>query len=70
MNVDGIGLGLVISKMIVNKFNGEINFMSKYKKGSTFFFTFEHESFSSDDFKKQIDKPGDSNNFVPTYQTV
>ena len=29
--------------MIVEKFNGEINFISEYKKGSTFFFTFEVE---------------------------
>jgi hypothetical protein len=29
--------------LIVNKFNGNIDFISKYKKGSTFFFTFEIE---------------------------
>jgi len=40
INMDGIGLGLVISKMIVEKFNGKIDFISKYKKGSTFFFSF------------------------------
>ena len=45
MNVGGIGLGLVISKMIVNKFNGQIDFNSVYKKGTTFYFTFEHEPF-------------------------
>ena len=39
--MNGIGLGLVISKMIVSKFNGSIDFISKYGKGSTFFFTFE-----------------------------
>ena len=41
INTSGIGLGLCISKLIVNKFNGEINFNSKYKKGSTFWYTFE-----------------------------
>ena len=40
INTQGIGLGLVISKMIVSKFNGKIDFISKYKKGSTFFFSF------------------------------
>ena len=41
INTNGIGLGLVISKLIVTKFNGYIDFVSKYKKGSTFFYTFE-----------------------------
>ena len=39
-NIQGIGLGLIISKMIVNKFGGQIDFVSKYKKGTTFFYTF------------------------------
>lgn len=39
INVHGVGLGLVICKMIVNKFDGHIDFVSKYKRGSTFFFT-------------------------------
>jgi signal transduction histidine kinase len=43
INTDGIGLGLVISKLIVQKFNGCIDFFSEYQKGSTFFFTFELE---------------------------
>ena len=43
INTNGIGLGLVISKLIVNKFNGYIDFVSKHKKGSTFFYTFETE---------------------------
>jgi signal transduction histidine kinase len=42
-NVGGIGLGLVISKLIVNKFDGQIDFISKFKKGSTFFYTFQLE---------------------------
>ena len=41
MNTKGIGLGLVICKMIVEKFQGVINFVSKYKKGTTFYYTFE-----------------------------
>ena len=41
INVHGVGLGLVICKLIVNKFNGQIDFLSKYKHGSTFYFTFE-----------------------------
>ena len=40
INTNGIGLGLVISKLIVNKFDGYIDFLSKYRKGSTFFYTF------------------------------
>ena len=39
----GIGLGLVISKMIVQKFNGKISFKSKYNHGSEFMFSFEIE---------------------------
>ena len=31
INTNGIGLGLVISKMLVTKFEGEIDFQSKYK---------------------------------------
>mmetsp|Transcript_42655 Transcript_42655/g.65430 ORF Transcript_42655/g.65430 Transcript_42655/m.65430 type:complete len:176 (-) Transcript_42655:486-1013(-) len=49
INPQGIGLGLVISKLIVNKFNGIIDFISKYNKGSTFFFTFELEDFPYND---------------------
>lgn len=41
----GIGLGLAISKLIVNKFDGHIDFISKLKKGSTFFFTFKVEPY-------------------------
>jgi hypothetical protein len=31
--------------MIVQKFNGCIDFFSKYQRGTTFFFTFEIEHF-------------------------
>jgi signal transduction histidine kinase len=41
INVKGIGLGLAISKLIVQKFKGSIDFISKYKHGSTFFYTFK-----------------------------
>ena len=40
-NTQGIGLGLVISKLIVNKFNGHIDFISQFKKGSTFYYSIE-----------------------------
>lgn len=43
INTNGIGLGLVISKLIVNKLGGEINFFSKYHSGSTFYFTIQLE---------------------------
>ena len=40
LNLKGIGLGLVISKLIVGKFEGYIDFISKFEHGSTFFYTF------------------------------
>jgi len=40
LNLKGIGLGLVISKLIVEKFSGCIDFISKFQHGSTFFYTF------------------------------
>ena len=54
VNQKGIGLGLVITKMIVEKFNGVINFVSKWKKGTTFFFSFETEEFSYLQFKNEV----------------
>ena len=41
INISGIGLGLVISKLIVEKFEGSIDFVSKFKKGTIFFYTFK-----------------------------
>ena len=41
VNKNGIGLGLVICQKIVAKFDGIIDFISEYQKGTTFFFTFE-----------------------------
>ena len=38
MNTRGIGLGLVISKKIVEMFAGQIGFISEWEKGSTFAF--------------------------------
>ena len=40
INTNGIGLGLVISQMIVQRFGGNINFKSKYKVGTIFTFSF------------------------------
>jgi len=33
--------------MIVKKFNGSIDFVSEYNKGSTFFYTFELEEINN-----------------------
>lgn len=41
LNPNGIGLGLMISDMIVAKFNGSISFTSKENIGSTFTFRFK-----------------------------
>ena len=40
INTKGIGLGLVISQMIVENFGGAIEFESTYGVGSTFKFSF------------------------------
>ena len=40
-NTNGFGLGLVISKSIVTKFEGEIDFDSIPEEGTTFTFTFK-----------------------------
>ena len=44
LNQNGIGLGLVIIKKIVNQFGGEINFESQYEVGSVFTVTFKLEN--------------------------
>ena len=43
MNTNGIGLGLMISKLIVEKFDGNITFESEPEEGSKFMFTFKLE---------------------------
>jgi signal transduction histidine kinase len=43
LNVNGIGLGLMISKSIVENFGGKISFESQEGKGSIFMFTFKLE---------------------------
>ena len=44
LNTKGIGLGLIISQQIVNKFNGKVSFTSSEGFGSVFTFTFELEN--------------------------
>lgn len=46
----GIGFGLMISKLLVTEFEGEIDFDSVWKEGSTFFFTFQLGDFCPDDY--------------------
>ena len=41
LNINGIGLGLMISKQIVEKFGGKISFTSEPDVGSNFTFTFK-----------------------------
>ena len=41
MNQNGIGLGLVIAQMIVEQYDGTIEFESTHRKGSCFTFTFK-----------------------------
>jgi hypothetical protein len=43
MNKKGVGLGLAISKKIVQEFGGEIGVNSQLKVGSTFFFNVKLE---------------------------
>jgi signal transduction histidine kinase len=51
VNRGGMGLGLTISKMIIQELGGEISVQSEFGKGSTFTFTIpldEYEDFSTD----------------------
>ena len=66
INVQGVGLGLVICKLIVNKFGGEVDFFSKYKKGSTFFFTFETEEIDIQPIQSRLDTEVAQNNRIMT----
>lgn len=57
VNTRGIGLGLVISKKITEKFNGSIGFRSKWQKGSTFAYRMELEKDLVDtEVQTQLDK--------------
>ena len=49
MNVNGIGLGLMISKLNVEKFEGEISFESQEGQGSCFTFTFKLKTVIKDE---------------------
>lgn len=51
MNKKGVGLGLAISKKIVQEFGGEIGVRSQLKEGSTFFFNMKLED--EDQFKAE-----------------
>ena len=51
INIKGIGLGLAICKLIVNKFGGQINFFSEKGQGATFYFTFKVDKIQFDDTK-------------------
>ena len=51
LNSNGIGLGLMISDMIVTKYNGKITFDSTFGQGSTFSFTFKIDIDPNDPFE-------------------
>ena len=53
INTNGNVMGLVISKLLVNKFEGNIDFKSKWKQGSTFYFTFQIEDFELSEYFDQ-----------------
>jgi K+-sensing histidine kinase KdpD len=40
MNTNGVGLGLFITKSIINQFDGKVFLRSRTKKGSQFIFKF------------------------------
>ena len=42
-NTKGYGLGLTITKKIIEQFGGELGFRPNAGKGTQFFFTFEYE---------------------------
>lgn len=41
--MQGVGLGLYINKLIVEKFDGDVGVTSKLNEGSTFSFSFQLE---------------------------
>ena len=54
MNTKGIGLGLMISKLIVEKFDGKITFTSKQNVGSSFSFTFKLQNIEIEDLDEVV----------------
>ena len=50
------GMGLSISKMIVQHFNGDITFLSTHMEGSTFTLTFDLEDMKTNETGKNHDK--------------
>jgi len=52
ISTQGIGLGLVISKLIVQRFRGLIGFVSQLGKGSSFYFTFDIKAISPQELQK------------------
>jgi signal transduction histidine kinase len=63
LNLGGIGLGLVISKMIVERFSGKMSFFSKYRQGSTFYFSFKTLDFTQESLKLAIEQEETNKNF-------
>lgn len=53
INSEGIGLGLMISKMIVEAFSGTIGFNSKLNQGTTFYYTFINHQIQESEIKGQ-----------------
>lgn len=47
VGIEGTGLGLALSKMIVEKHDGSIGFFSEYGSGSTFYFSIPSEAVES-----------------------
>ena len=73
MNVHGIGLGLNISKKIVEEFGGKIEVQSEFGKGSTFSFTLKlYKELHNDQILEQqgtsLNFQKDSQNFVYRWQ--
>lgn len=56
INTEGIGIGLVICRMIVEQFHGTIGFTSRYLYGSTFRFEFEVQPYSILDIPEAADE--------------
>ena len=55
MNINGIGLGLMISQQIVEQFDGKISFQSEEGVGSCFEFTFKLQSGNDNNESDEVD---------------